>query len=142
MGVDAERFWERQFRFQKLVAKRRLPELSKFVEEIFPDVEMIYINHKTDELNVSYSVGKNTRNLKYSRILFRENDSIKKEMMEDYENESEWERKQSLKKRKSGSDSSPGTCLRCGYRTSSSYSVRSYNGRKVCSTCNDSMSDW
>jgi len=63
-------------------------------------------------------------------------------MMKDYEGETEWEKWQSVLEWNRGSDSSPKTCLRCGYRTSSSYSVRSYNGRKVCSTCNDSMSDW
>lgn len=133
---------ERQYRFEKNELKRRMPELSEIATAIFPGLSIRQTNYEGPEIKISYPVGNRTRNLKYSNILSRGNDSIKKEMKKDYEEETEWERKQSRKERRRGSDSSPKTCLRCGYRTSSSYSVRSYNGRKVCSTCNDSMSDW
>ena len=124
---------------EKNELKMRLPGLSKIATTIFPGLS---IRQDGLEIKISYPVGNRTRNLKYSNILSRGDDSIKKEMMKDYEGETEWEKWQSVLEWNRGSDSSPKTCLRCGYRTSSSYSVRSYNGRKVCSTCNDSMSDW
>ena len=137
--IDSVKKHKEHLEREKNELKMRLPGLSKIATTIFPGLS---IRQDGLEIKISYPVGNRTRNLKYSNILSRGNDSIKKEMMKDYEGETEWEKWQSVLEWNRGSDSSPKTCLRCGYRTSSSYSVRSYKGRKVCSTCNDSMSDW